>query len=674
MGPQDEELAQGAATNQPIRPYHDDSDESDSFGPDAPLNSSRPSTELDYNKARQPTWREDIAARIPPSIRRGWKATAIWAEGPKPPRIFSITPFLPKIQHAPIALLDRYAPRKIHRFGLLLLFYFAWLMTFSLILYRSSLSADIPAYGTPVRLTCTSRYWSDANGCGIDGNRCRPFSNATLAFRCPADCHKILLLNPHAVGDQEVVYKPLVIGGPLDYNVSLSSKLHDNAVYRSDSFICASAVHAGFLRDITGGCGVLSLTGEVLSLPGDYIRNGIPATSFASYFPHTFGFLKNTTTQCRDLRWPALIVSVIFTSLFALFTTSPPVFFYSTSTILYLTTALATDPPAQTDFPSLISIAAGRFLPAAFCMAITYLFTARRTLTNLTAQIEKTVLWLGPAWVGALNNYTFDRIPIQRLTPHDLHAQPGAIPALIIVVLTIFGIALGQAWSFRLEGRMPKYLLIYGIFVGSLMIMLALPWLSLRIHHYILALLLLPGTAFQNRPSLIYQGLLVGLFVNGVARWGFDSILQTQYDLSRGQQQGFTLPVVDVLATGATNITFGFGGLPIWDRREKQYDGISILVNDVERFRGYGDEWTGGVMDGGNLSWTWERHHLKGILSRAFPEYFRFAYMSGSDTGDYSKAGVWGNDGSWTEPKAGASNVDTEEVVVRSVGGIYDVI
>ncbi|KAK4565697.1 hypothetical protein LTR86_003545 [Recurvomyces mirabilis] len=676
-----------------VQAYRDESDDDAITASDAPLRgpgtSSRPSSDFDglHLGGSNPAWLSKIVDQIPQPVKNGWEATKTWVKGPDPPRIFTITPLFPSIQHIPTTLLDRYAPKRMHRFWLLVLVLASWLLSFSLILRASNFSASIPGYGQPIHLHCGASYWDEGNGCGLNGNRCRPFANETLAFRCPADCHKIQVLNPHAVGDQEIVYRSLVVGGPTENQTGFEDVLVNNAIYRSDSFICASAIHAGFLSSATGGCGVLTLTGEQSSFSSS-THHGIQSIPFASYFPQTFGFLSGTKASCHDLRWPALGMSVAFTTLLSLFTTSPMIFFWTNFTILFFQTALATDPPNLFTTTSLLSLAFGRFLPAAFCGWVTYRYTVKRSLTDLTAQIEKTVLWLGPAWVGALNNHTFDKIPIQRLTSHDIQAQPGAIPALIAVVLTIFIIALGQAWSFRVEGRMPRYLAIYGLFVLAIFIMLALPGLNLRIHHYILALLLLPGTSFQNRPSLLYQGLLVGLFVNGIARWGFDSILQTPGELFEGAQRGTLIPAVSVLAIGASNITFGLGALPQYDRKAGvSFDGISVLVNDVERFRGYGDDrsdW-GDASAGGNLTWTWWRHRVDGdddndvagiddtlghrgdihvhvdvddvriAGRRQLPEYFRFGYMAGSSVGDYSKAGIWEEEGEWTEMEPGPS-------------------
>lgn len=679
QGQRDEETANGWAEEGQYEPYHDEPDDDDeTIGPDAPLRgSNRPSAEFDeFLRQTYPTWKDRLSNRIHPRLKRAWAATVKWVKGPQPPRIYTIHPIFPKIQHAPLALLDRYAPKKIHRFWSLMALYACWIFAFWIILWRSSIAGEIPGYGAPLRLGCQARYWGEKASCGLNGDRCRPFANASLAFRCPADCDEAQIFNPHAVGDEEVVYKALVVGGPTDEETGFEDDLVNNAIYRGDSFICASAIHAGFIKASEGGCGVLMLTGEQSSFESSK-RHGVKSVGFGSYFPHSFGFVEGTRAECKDLRWPATIITVIFTCILSLFTTDPGVFFWSIYVMLYFHVALASDPPSLTDYYSLISTSLGGFLPATFCAWVTYKYTVKRSLTDLTAQIEKTILWLGPAWVGALNNYTFDKIPIQRLTPHDIQAQPGAVPALIGIVLGIFFIALGQAWSFRVEGRMPRYLAIYSIFVFSLLFLLAIPGLALRIHHYILALLLLPGTSFQNRPSLMYQGLLVGLFVNGIARWGFAPIVETPSSLLEGSAEGTLLPAISILAMGAKNITFNLGKLPIYDFKNKiNFDGISVLVNDVERFRGYGDNkdyWPDGYAPGGNFSWTWTRHvpRIGGDEGLAvadgggdgdvdesavtLPEYFRFGYVAGTKLGDFTKAGKWKGDGEWVPMEDGPS-------------------
>jgi hypothetical protein len=147
---------------------------------------------------------------------------------------------------------------------------------------------------------------------------------------------------------------------------------------------------------------------------------------------------------------------------------------------------------------------------------------------------------------------------------------------------------------------------LYAIFGISLGILSAMPHLTLRIHHYILALLLLPGTSMQTRISLLAQGLLVGLFINGVARWNFDSILQTAAQLRGDAQLGSGIPSILEPVIAGTNITFTWKGLL------RGYEGISVIVNDVERFRGIGTE--------SNFTWTRRAMDL--------PEYFRFGFIN----------------------------------------------
>ena len=441
-----------------------------------------------------------------------------------------------------------------------------------------------------------------------------------------------MVLNPHAVGQQEINYRSLVIGGPMedDTNNTLS-----RPIYRGDSFVCAAAIHAGVISNARGGCGVVALTGEQTNFPGSN-RHGINSIEFDSSFPKSYGFVSGLSADCvKDLRWPLLAVTVGFTTILSLCTASPVVFFCSIFTMLFFHVGLVSDPPMNTNYSSLSSLIIGRFLPSAFVAYVIYRFSVRPQLTGLTAQFEKTVLWLGGAWVGSLNNYTFDKIPIERLTPHDIQVEPGAQLALILVVLLLFTIALGQVWYLRLEGLFPKYLAIYAIFVTFLIICVIIPWLNLRIHHYFLAILLLPGTRVQTRPSLLYQGILVGLFISGAARWGFDSILQTTAELRGDGQLMSLLPNITAPVLGSSNITFS------WSKPPSPYDGVSVLVNDVERHRWYYGE--------GKPSHTFYRNR------EGENEYFRFGYMRGSQTGDFTKAGLWDPLGNWTFMEPGPS-------------------
>lgn len=279
---------------------------------------------------------------------------------------------------------------------------------------------------------------------------------------------------------------------------------------------------------------------------------------------------------------------------------------------------------------------AKRMLPAFFVAIIVYRTVVKQTLAGITAHLEKALFWLGGFWIGALSNYTFDWIPISRLTAHDLQQQPGAKLALAIIVFILFVVIVGQAYSFWLEGRLLRYLGLYGVFIASILFCLAIPGVNLRIHHYILALLLLPGTSLQTRRSLLYQGILLGLFVNGIARWDFDSVLQTSEALRADAMLNSVVPVSiePLIHSGADGITATF----TWVPPTTMIDGISVLVNDVERGRVWYDD---------GQSWAEKKFEWSRSPSVHANEYFRWAYLKDGRTLDYSKAGTLFSDGTW---------------------------
>ena len=67
----------------------------------------------------------------------------------------------------------------------------------------------------------------------MDGFECLPFTGPSYDFRCPSQCNSAILQNPRTVGGEQVVYKPLIVGGG-----------DANGTYRGDTFICAAANQA----------------------------------------------------------------------------------------------------------------------------------------------------------------------------------------------------------------------------------------------------------------------------------------------------------------------------------------------------------------------------------------------------------------------------------------------
>lgn len=48
---------------------------------------------------------------------------------------------------------------------------------------------------------------------------------------------------------------------------------------------------------------------------------------------------------------------------------------------------------------------------------------------------------------------------------------------------------------------------------------------------YVFGIMFMPALCFATRVSALFQALLLGLFSNGVAKFGLDSILQTKEEV-----------------------------------------------------------------------------------------------------------------------------------------------
>lgn len=110
------------------------------------------------------------------------------------------------------------------------------------------------------------------------------------------------------------------------------------------------------------------------------------------------------------------------------------------------------------------------------------------------------------------------------LTSSHAHSQfltiaPLQLTSLVVIIVVVVILAINQVRVIRKVGALPKYLslaIVGGIIVGLLA---AVPTTGLRLHHYIVALVLLPFCAFETRLSLLYCSFLLGMFLNGSARW-----------------------------------------------------------------------------------------------------------------------------------------------------------
>lgn len=96
---------------------------------------------------------------VPFRIRQAGRSIAKWTKGPDPPQMQKINPFFPAIQEAPVRLIEKYLPKRKHKALLLVFFYIAWILVFSLVLVYSNSAGNIEGYGQPQPVWCGASYW-----------------------------------------------------------------------------------------------------------------------------------------------------------------------------------------------------------------------------------------------------------------------------------------------------------------------------------------------------------------------------------------------------------------------------------------------------------------------------------------------------------------------------------
>jgi hypothetical protein len=511
-----------------------------------------------------------------------------------------------------------------------------WLFVLFVVAYIIGLAflSKVQSFDTPAEnfIGCTSTFWSRNDECGLNGELCGgvPDINTTntIDFRCPAQCESTILQNPRTVGNEQIAYVPLIVGGG-----------DDQQTYRGDSFICAAAIQAGVISSSKGGCSSLELVSNFTTFV-PLSENGLESIGFSTIFPIGFRFTSGSSmSHCEDIRNQALGFNVAITViLFCLLRPNALVLLWSLVCIGFWHVTLFSQPRSS---PPVLSDGFGTFLPTLFiCYAfwrLAFRFTLPVFLKNMP--FGAMIWYLGPFWVGVLFNLTFDRIPISRLLASDISKRAGGITSLVIMIVVVAAAVIAQVFTIRKTGWLPHYLKWYLIGGLLLLVLSQLPGLQLRIHHYIFAMVFLPGTAFPTRLSALFQGVLLGIFLNGGAAYDYDSILQTAAELREDAAIGSDLPS---FLTNSSNFnssiafvnqTIQWAALP----DNGTWDGFALLVDDVERFAGTALEFSLAAFDA------------------ALPHFFRLALTAGGVSGDFTMpATLWPN-GTWVDPLPGPS-------------------
>ncbi|CAE6397393.1 unnamed protein product [Rhizoctonia solani] len=578
-----------------------------------------------------PAWKRRIHS-LCHSHPKLWRAY-MWLRGPDPPTPIHPTPLLDSMRlrwrghttHVSLGLESWWLKlsHPLRRRWILVLFCAVYIIGVAFISRSNSFLTPAQSF-----IDCTSTYWLKDDGCGLNGQSCSPFTAPDFEFRCPGDCLSVTLANPRTVGVAQLVYTSLVVGGG-----------DSNQTYRGDSWICPAAIQAGVASASKGGCGTLRLVGNYTDfLPT--VAHGVSSIGFPSVFPVSFRFLESSSLgSCTDLRSYALAYNVICTSILMLLLRPEPIWiFWSLLCVGFWHITLFSDPRSA---PPILSDGFGTFLPALFVGYAFWRSAWRFTLPKFEGMpLERVVWYLAPFWAGVYFNVLTAKTPIDRLVASDLERE-GAIAALVVVAIVVLIIILNQVWIIRQAGMFFYYLSRYTLAGIAIAVLVSLPGLTFRLHHYFAAILLMPLTAIPSRVSAVCQAFLLGMFLQGVAKFGFDSILQTAAELRRDAPLGSSLPT---FITNSSTVVSSFANSSIsWNAISSElsgsegWNGFSLLVDDVQR------------LAGDSLS-----YNLSG-LQAGVVHFFRLAYQRDGVSGDYTKAATLFPNGTWLDPLPGPS-------------------
>lgn len=383
----------------------------------------------------------------------------------------------------------------------------------------------------PRVISCTASLFSSwpPGACGIRGEDCAQYLEPAV-YRCPGGCHETPLGNARWVGNESVNGVPLIIGG--------------NGVYRADSWICASGVHAGLISPRFGGCvkvDPLPYPEGTSNFPG-YKSSGLKSTAFGPQYPGAYR-LSKADGSCMDYHWPITGFNAAMLLLYTILFTPPPVILFGTLLILgFFHITLVSDPPRR---PPAWDLVLQRLLPVVITGYWIWKVSFSRSLKGFYASrlFVEMAFWQGLGyWIGIESSTVFAKIPISRLGYGALSAD--AVIALIVIVVLVLIVVIVQLLQYRRLGHVRYYLAWYLPLV-PILILLALigDGYHLRLHHYMLSLLGLPVLSLPNRVSIAGQGFLLAFFLDGVGRWGWASILEHEEHLRGDSAAGTHTPI-----------------------------------------------------------------------------------------------------------------------------------
>ncbi|KNC85386.1 hypothetical protein SARC_02420 [Sphaeroforma arctica JP610] len=303
-------------------------------------------------------------------------------------------------------------------------------------------------------------------------------------------------------------------------------------VYRSDSRVCIAAVHAGVINDATGGCALYrQLDSSASSFDGTF-SNGIQSGDSTTFDSTPFEFQKCVSPYgCEYWGFTIFlpVALVMFLGLVLLRTTSV-VLFACMAVVGYWYVILIGQPLYAVSF---VQERLGLFLPFLTAVYVLWTFGGNAATPPSTHMIERVILYILPCWAFFHMNYLTLVFPDEDISTGDSASDGGSAVTWNPISITLLAVALPiviillfyLCRSIWRSGNTIYYLLGYTAVVVLVGIFWALvsSQFYFHLHHYQVALIVWPLATFSTRPAAFTQAIMLGVFVNGVARWGWGS-------------------------------------------------------------------------------------------------------------------------------------------------------
>ncbi|KAK8850721.1 hypothetical protein IAR55_004641 [Kwoniella newhampshirensis] len=474
---------------------------------------------------------------------------------------------------------------------------------------------------SPSMISCTASPWDDwpPDTCGVNGTDCVEDLTGIdgKEFRCMGGCKETTLGNPRWIGDEKVDRVPLIVGGG-----------DGQRTYRADSWVCASAIHSSLISPTLGGCVTFHALPYRFGF-SDFVSSdshGLQSTAFQPFYPGAFRLSSLPSTGCLDIHYIMTGFNAFCLSITTVLLRPPqPLLFTILLVMGYFQIVLFSDAPS---YPPNWEQIFARLVPVLVTGYWAWKISFRTTMQGFKDLALEQAFWQGAGyWIGIESSTIFARLPISRLGYDAL--DPAGVTALTIIVVIVVIIALVQAWEMRKLGFLRYYLIRYLPLVPILIILAFIPGYTLRVHHYLLALIAIPVLSLPNRISLFFQAFMLGLFLDGVGRWGWAGIIEQTASLLGDANAGTLVPIFFANTTSSDLLQFS----PIADI-DKVYNvsSYSMLIDDIQYFSNYPND----TLDLSSL-----------YLAEGVNHYFRLAYIANGSSLDFSDPVTRWSNGSW---------------------------